>query len=541
MTFAVPRQNGLEAPAFPAFNGGLRDLFSTLDDLLACGGDPRLMLDPISRLNDYGCGAAPAPHMLSFASSTASAISEHGYERAGLAREELMRSAISVGLEQALDDRIEAMRGELKAHLALADDGADVVFSPSGTDSQLHALFVARAWLGPKLATIVVGSDQTGSGTAYTARGRHFNRFTASGATVRKDTAIADLVGEAVMLPLSDATGVRMREDADAAVLAAVDTAVQGGSRVLLQIMDASKLGWRAPSAACLDEIARRWPTEVIVLVDACQMRLSRRRLGLYLERGYLVLVTGSKFFGGPAFSGALLVPPQRSLELAASCGGASGLAGYASRSDWPQRWRGIRAGFESRANFGQWLRWEAALDEIRDYYDVPAAFRAMALRELSAGIESLIALSPSLRLIGGSAGFSRADDEEFCEATILPFTIERGGRALSATDCRVLYQALAQDLSGVIKATSSDRDILARRCLLGQPVRIERKGLEPTAALRLCVGARAVTENWSSDPVAAAKNLHRELDHVAETIAKIELLLTHTDMTELTELSHGD
>jgi hypothetical protein len=164
-----------------------------------------------------------------------------------------------------------------------------------------------------------------------------------------------------------------------------------------------------------------------------------------------------------------------------------------------------------------------------------------MALRELSSGIESLIALSPSLRLIGGGAGSSFADDEEFCEATIFPFTIERGGRALSATDCRVLYQALAQDLSGVIDGSRSDRDILAHRCLLGQPVRIERRRGEPTAALRLCVGARAVTEGWSSDPVAAANNLHRELDHVGETVAKIELLLTHTDMTELRELSHGN
>jgi len=540
MIFAVPDQHGSEVPPFPAFNGGLRDLFSTLDDLLSCGGDPRLMLDPISRLNDYGCGPAPSPQTLSFASCTASSISERGYERAGLAREELMRSAIALGLEEALEERIETMREELKAHLLLPA-GVDVVFSPSGTDSQLHALFLARRLLGPRLTCVVVGSDQTGSGTAYTARGRHFSRFTAGGVPVRKDTAIAELVGDAVMLPLADATGVRMRPDADAAVLAAVETAVKGGGRVLLQIMDASKLGWRAPSAACLDEIARRWPAEVRVLVDACQMRLSRRRLGAYLDRGYLVLVTGSKFFGGPAFSGALLVPSGLSQALAATNGGASGLIHYANRNDWPKHWEGLRERFESRANFGQWLRWEAALEEIRAYYEVPAAFRAMALRELSAGIESLIALSPSLRLIGPGGGTSVADDEEFREGTIFPFTIERQGRALSATDCRVLYQALAQDLSDVIAVSAPDRDVLARHCLVGQPVRIERQAGEPTAALRLCAGARAVTESWSPDPVVAAQNLHRELDHVAETVAKIELLLTHTDAAKLTELSHGN
>ena len=63
MTFAAlpPRFTLLEAPGFPAFNGSLRDLFATLDDLLTSGGDPRLMLDPVSRLNDYNCGPSPLP------------------------------------------------------------------------------------------------------------------------------------------------------------------------------------------------------------------------------------------------------------------------------------------------------------------------------------------------------------------------------------------------------------------------------------------------------------------------------------------------
>src|SRR5437016_12134549 len=101
MTFA-PHLHAPEASRFPAFNGGLRDLFSTLDDLLTCGGDIRLMLDPTTRLNDYGCGPSPSPQAWSFASCTASVISERAYGRAGLAREELMRSAIAVGLEDAL-------------------------------------------------------------------------------------------------------------------------------------------------------------------------------------------------------------------------------------------------------------------------------------------------------------------------------------------------------------------------------------------------------------------------------------------------------
>jgi hypothetical protein len=540
MTFAAPRLQILERPGLPKFNAGLRDLFATLDDLLGCGGDPRLMLDPIARVNDYGCGVMPSPQTLSFSSSTASIISERAYERAGLAREELMRSAIAVGLEEALETRIEDMRAELKTHLRLGDADVDVVFSPSGTDSQLHALFLARARLGEALTTVIVGSDQTGSGTVHTARGRHFNRFTASGAVVRKDTPVAGLEADCIALPLMDATGSKPRTDADQAVIEAIEAVVAQGARVLLQIMDASKLGWRAPSEACLDEISRRWPDEVQVVVDACQMRLGRGRLRRHLDRGHMVLVTGSKFFGGPAFSGALLVPSSLAHALDDGLTIAPGLRDYASRSDWPMRWAALRSQFESRANLGQWLRWEAALEEIGAYYQVPDAYRAMALREFRAGIENLIALSPSLRLIGAGTCAAGADDEEFCEPTILPFTVHGQHLSLSSHECRTLYGALAHDLSHVLRCSDADREIIGRRCLIGQPVRIERSEGRPTAVLRLCVGARQVTETWSPNADVARCNLERELDCIAEVIAKIELLLAYADPRGLAELSHG-
>jgi len=324
--------------------------------------------------------------------------------------------------------------------------------------------------------------------------------------------------------------------DADAAVLAAVEMALTEGAGVLLQIMDASKLGWRAPSQACLDEIARRWPHKVVVAVDACQMRLSRRRLRFYLDRGYMVLVTGSKFFGGPPFSGALLVPSLLSLAPQRGEGMAAGLADYANRNDWPQRWSALRSRFESRPNLGQWLRWEAALEEIKAYYAIPDAWRAKALRQYRAGIEDLVALSSSLRLAGVGVA-AAAEDEEFAEATIFPFTLNRHGGALSLHECRALHCVLAQDLSSVIDGGKVDRGILAQRCLIGQPVRIERPGLEPTAVLRLCVGARQLTETWSADAVAAEQNLQRELDAVAEIVAKIELLLASSGERGLTEL----
>ncbi|MCJ9736579.1 hypothetical protein MOV75_41340, partial [Bradyrhizobium sp. PRIMUS42] len=158
----------------------LRDLFTPLDTLLVSGGDPRLALDAGDRVNGYGCAASPEPEIWNFASSTASTISQAAYDRAALAREELMHKCLFDEVEIAFDARCEDMRDELRGHLQLPPR-VDVVFSPSGTDSQLHALFLARAVLGARPVTIVVGADQTGSGTAHSARGHHFSSMTASG------------------------------------------------------------------------------------------------------------------------------------------------------------------------------------------------------------------------------------------------------------------------------------------------------------------------------------------------------------------------
>ncbi|MDA9533644.1 hypothetical protein [Bradyrhizobium sp. CCBAU 25338] len=506
----------------------LRDLFTPLDTLLVSGGDPRLALDPEDRVNAYGCAASPEPEIWNFASATASTISQAAYDRAALAREELMHKCLFDEVEVAFDARCEDMRDELRSHLQLSPR-VDVVFSPSGTDSQLHALFLARTILGARPVTIVVGADQTGSGTIHTARGHHFSSMTASGVAVRKDGAVAGLAGTSLALPLREvAPGIAMRADADAAVLHAVEATIAQGAPVLLQIMDSSKLGWRAPSTACLDEIARRWPRKVQVVVDACQARLGRRRLRSYLDRGYMVLITGSKFFGGPAFSGALLVPKGLSRSLDRGEGIAPGILDYAGRCDWPVAWTALRSRFERRPNFGQWLRWEAALAEIGSYYAVPAVSRAEMLAELATGIDSMIALSPSLRSIPTPTAINTADadDEEFAQATIFPFTLLRDGKPVSIAETSAVHRALARDMSDEISGSTADREVAAQRCLVGQPVRLERQDETPQAVLRLCVGARLVTEAWSPDMTKARRNVQHVLDRIAHVLVKIELLL---------------
>jgi hypothetical protein len=520
----------------------MAQLFAPLDWLLSAGGDPRLTIYPASGLNEYGCQPSPCPDTLSFSSSTATSISQRAYDRARDAREALMQSAIAVGIEAAFDTRIEMMRDELRACLGLSRTRADVVFSPSGTDSQLQALFLTRALLGPALTTVVVAADQTGSGTVNTARGCHFSAATASGNRVPKGEPIAGLAHslDSVALRLFDEAGeARPQAASDSLVFDAVERSVANGSNVLLQVMDSSKFGWRAPSEQCLDELSARWPGRVQIVVDACQMRLGRAKLRKYLDRGYMVLVTGSKFFTGPPFSGALLVPSALAGELDAATDIAAGLLEYNGRSDWPKNWPNLRSRFPIRINFGQWLRWEAALEEIGAYYRVPDDFRLMALSNFGHGVERIIASSPSLRLQPPQqrSGDSGIDDEELAQRTIFPFVIRQGTSVRSLEACRTLYRALAR---GAASAASEDPEITAQPCLIGQPVALGCDESFPAAALRISASARLVSQAWSSDMDTARRNLQRALDHVGIAVAKLERLLVDMDGQELAGVSHG-
>jgi hypothetical protein len=185
----------------------------------------------------------------------------------------------------------------------------------------------------------------------------------------------------------------------------------------------------------------------------------------------------------------------------------AAGLRDYSSRSDWPRRWDRLRRCFPPRLNLGQWLRWEAALEEIRAFHAVPEAFRHPAIQRLGSGIAHIIDGSPSLQRLScrpDQAGVVLDDDRQ--AATIFPFTLGRDGRGLSLEECRIIYQQLR-----------------VQGCMIGQPVGWNNGS---AAALRISISARHVTEAWAPDPDLAAQRLAETIGRVARVAAQVESLL---------------
>jgi hypothetical protein len=163
-----------------------------------------------------------------------------------------------------------------------------------------------------------------------------------------------------------------------------------------------------------------------------------------YLRRGWPVVVTGSKFFGGPAFSGAVLVPLARR---------TTGLG-------------------RAAPTIGTVLRWTAAVEAMKRFS--PAASNAAWFihRRVDA-IEHEIRANPALVPIGG---LSRNGPHWADGPSIVTFAVRDAGepgRLLSVQDLRLLYERLAR--GGV---------------LLGQPVSLGAFG-----GLRVAIGARDVVQ----------------------------------------------
>ena len=273
------------------------------------------------------------------------------------------------------------------------------------------------------------------------------------------------------------------------------------------------------------------------VIVDACQTRLRPGAVRDYAKRGWIVQITGSKFFTGPPFSGALLAPPGVAERLAARALPA-GLDLYSGRAEWPREQRGLE-GLRRAGNHGLVMRWQAALAEMQAFADVPAVRRSAVLHRFVGHVDRCINETQGLVAVDHQPPGEEPADWDVTD-TIRCFAIRRtalGTSALSQPDpghdcldlatARKLYVWLNADLWPALNglAASEDKAALRRRCHVGQPVAVAVEG-RPAAALRVSAGARLVSGEPSLAHLDPEERLERELSDVTVIFRKLSLIL---------------
>ncbi len=509
-------------------------LLGPAEYLMGIGGDVRISLDPDTGLNAYGCSPRPRPWAVTFASSTASSISERGYAGAESARRRLLRAAASRGADESLRAEADAIRHALVDFYGVPAE-TQVLLTPSGTDGELCALAIALlADPGRPLANVLVAPEESGTGVPLAATGRHFASTTARGVPVTKGARIAGFPEHTRLVNVAIRTDdgvLRQTADVDAECRRKVAAEVAEGRRVLLHVMDQTKTGLVAPTVA--GAIAET-VAGVDVIVDACQARVSVATVQAYLARGFTVLVTGSKFFTGPPFAGALLLPPRVASRLEGDHALPAGLADYFGRFEWPAT--RATAAFSGSANAGLVLRWAAALAEMTAFGATPQPRITEVLSRFGSRVRAAIEANTDLDLHAVPA-LQRPEAPEGWDVlpTIFTFSVRAPGespaRWLGVDEARQIYGWLNSDLSGCLpeSATEAERALAARRFHIGQPVALATPSQKATGALRICAGARLVSGEPSQAGLDPAARLEREIGDALAGLEKISLILRHS------------
>jgi hypothetical protein len=510
--------------ASPPDDGGLG---LPTSELMALGGDARITLDERSGLNSYGCAPKPKP-AITYASSTASTVSAGAFAQARAFHFELRRAARSRPVDRVYAEAMAEAHRRLCILYGL-DEAVDIAFGPSGTDLEYLAAALALAD-GKPVRNIVVEVDEVGSGCLNAQQGRYFAPRTALGLDVAAGDPVPGFQPERLVaetIPMRDVDGSLRDPAGREAVLAErLASSLDAGERPLLHVIHRSKTGLIAPEPAALARLARRFGDRIDLVVDACQGRISPDMLRDYLALGAVVLVTGSKFIGGPPFSAFAIVPDPVARRMRGSAAPPDGLGGFFARGEMPAGWTAMDRVLPRVPNFGLLLRLECALFELSRLLAYPEEVPRRAIEAFGEAVRTLPGDSP-LRLLPGSAGEGEEDlhplDRTMLHTFLLSACHPESGRELDGDDARAVYTMLYSDISARF-TDSWDRMIAAETCHVGQPVRCVRRPdgrWGPT--LRLSLSAPQISEVGGLDDEALLRRFRIDLDWIC---AKIRLIL---------------
>ena len=439
--------------------------------ILTSGGDERIAIDPATGRNRYGAPSGTAGDEVWFSSSTASAVSPRGYEAAleavrGLARAEKMWPVS--GWFDRIRARLAALFGIPRAEIILAS---------SGTDLELIALVLFRNILRRPLTNVVIAPTETGRGVPLAAAGRHFLKTAPFAAEVECGGLLDGLEASesrVEIVEIRDPNGVPLAADGiDEAVVQKVEAAIAGGRDVLVHLLDCSKTNRAVLRRRTASALMARYRELVVVVVDACQVRCSREEIQADLDAGFMVMMTGSKFAGGPPFAGALLLPPWI-VERLQSVKLPRGLLAYTAANDWPLALRGALDGcFAAAANIGMGLRWEAALAELEGLFALDMVLREQVTARFSELVCQHASSSSCFDLIDRDHGDIR-------HRTIFPI-ITSGGNGMPLA---------ADAVQRALRAPLRVAGVPERVFQVGQSVAVGNR-----SALRVCLSAPQIID----------------------------------------------
>ena len=516
----------------------IENLAKPTEYLLMSGGDLRLNIDEVALLNKYGCRPFPRPEAFTFASSTATSVSNFAYDKTDKVRSILIKNSLKNGFKKTALEFSESLKNDLKKIFKLSDE-CQIIFSPSGTDSSLQIAAITQIITDKEITHVLVASDETGSGVAGALKGCHFENNTALNYPAKKGDKVEGFRDiDLVKIPFRDESGqLKSTTQLDAEVFKSISETNKLGRHIVLHVMDHSKLGYQSPSEDLMNKLNTLHNLSIQVVIDAAQLRLDPTDIQNYLKRGHIVSITGSKYFTGPPYSGALIFPAKVSQLIgAAEKSLPIGLTKYYNNSDWPTSWfcsKELSDGF----NYGSHMRWKAAIVEMDRYYKTPILYRNMGIEMFCNFVEDSIKEATFLEgLCEDEASVNNYNNEKFGIRnirTIFPFFILKDKIALPVDKVKKLYLLLNSDLSNQFKGSPLEIiRLAAQKCHIGQAVNVKYGNDIQSAVLRISLGARVISESWINRDISIYfKNIEAQMNEITVIIKKIELILNNPEL----------
>jgi hypothetical protein len=513
----------------------LENLAKPTEYLLMSGGDLRLNIDEFELLNKYGCRPFPRPEAFTFASSTATSVSNFAFDKTDKARTILIQNSLKKGFKKSTIEFSELLKSNLRKALKINDE-CQIIFSPSGTDSSLQIAAITQIISDKKITHVLVASDETGSGVPAALKGLHFENTTALNYPIKKGDKIEGFRDvDLIKIPLRDENGdLKSSTQLDTEVFNAISKTNELDRHIVLHAMDQSKLGYQSPSEEMIQNLNSLDNLAIQIIVDGSQLRLDPKDIQNYLNKGYIVTITGSKYFTGPPYSGALIVPKSVSKSIdSVKKTLPEGLNNYYNHSDWPTSWfcsKDLSDGF----NYGSYMRWNAAIVEMDRYYKTPILYRNLGIEMFCNFVEDSINDASFLEpLFGDETKINTYNSEEFGLRnirTIFPFFILKNNEVLTIDNVKKLYVLLNSDLSDLFAESSLEIiRLAAQKCHIGQAVNVKYSNDIQSAVLRISLGARVISESWVNRDISLYfRNIEAQMNQITVIIKKIELILNN-------------
>ncbi len=438
-----------------------------ISKVLSEGCDERVHIIEATGRNKYHLNPVKYESLLQRGSCTANLLTNrsHGVAKAFLGKYE----------ELSYDNLLETQATRIKQLVGSEfNDPFDVYFAPSGSDLVYYPLmFQFMLNPGKKVINVVSCPEELGSGSKFASETRfyaNYNQFSEN--IVKGDFVDPDNVSEVHYLAARDDQGNILdrtkaikdiiSKNPEAAVVASLVFGSKSGIKDDLNVIDSE--------------------SDTMWVVDLCQFRVDPKLIHDLLEKGVMIMLTGSKFFQAPPFCAAMLVPRKWS-ELLKGVD-ASVIKPYGklfSAYDIPWYMENMREQLPRQENKGLRLRWEIALDEMEAYSYWSTSQTDETITRWATGVMSRLETSNYFKLM---------PDQLLTNMSIISFQVWVKGRALNNTELKQLFEA-------IITTTHKGFNNGIDRVFFGQPVEYANKSF-----IRLAVGAYAVREFLEKDAI---------------------------------------